>query len=176
MEWLCRNAEQYHLDPDRLFIAGDSAGAQIASQYAAIATNPAYAALFPFTVPQIRIRALGLNCGMYDAATLAAGKRESIAKDYLGTKISADDARVQVLENITHRYPPAHLTTACHDFLRNCAQPMADFLTAKGIKTRLDCYGSEENEAIGHVFHINILLPEAVECNDAQCAFFKDRL
>lgn len=176
MEWLCQNAAQYHLDPDRLFIVGDSAGAQLASQYAAIVTNPDYAALFPFTVPPIRIRALGLNCGMYDAAALAAGARESIAKDYLGTRLPADDPRLQVLQNITDRFPPAHITTACHDFLRDCAQPMEAFWAAKGIKTCLKCYGREEDQTIGHVFHINILLPEAVECNDAQCAFFNDCL
>lgn len=176
MEWICQNAAAYHLDPDRLFIVGDSAGAQLASQYAAIATNPAYASLFPFAVPRIKIRALGLNCGMYDASTLAAEKRESIAKDYLGTRLPAHDPRLQVLQNITDRFPPAHITTACHDFLRDCAQPMEAFLSAKGIKTQLNCYGSEEDETIGHVFHINIPLPEAVDCNDAQCEFFNSCL
>ena len=176
MEWVCRNADTYHLDPKQLFIVGDSAGAQITSQYAAIATNPSYAALFDFTVPDIAIRAVGLNCGMYDAAGLAAGERKSIAKDYLGTHIPADDPRLQVLENITQQYPPAHITTACHDFLRQCAKPMAEFLRAKGIQTVMKCYGKDSDTAIGHVFHVNIALPEAAKCNNDQCSFFKSIL
>lgn len=176
MDWICKNSETYHLDPQWIFIVGDSAGAQITSQYAAIATNRDYAALFPFTVPNIRIRALGLNCGMYDAATLSAGKRSGITKDYLGTQIANDDPRLRVLQNITDRFPPAHITTACHDFLRDCAQPMYDFLTAKGIHAQLTCYGTEADEAVGHVFHVDIRLPEATRCNDEQCAFFRSCL
>lgn len=26
MEWVCRNADTYHMDPDRIFVVGDSAG------------------------------------------------------------------------------------------------------------------------------------------------------
>lgn len=176
MEWICRNAATYHLDPQRLFIVGDSAGAQIASQYTTIAINPSYAAHFDFTVPNITIKAVGLNCGMYNASEMAAGERKSIAKDYLGTHIPADDPRLQVLENITEHFPPAHITTACHDFLRSHAKPMAQFLAAKGINTVLKCYGRDSDEAVGHVFHVNISLPEATQCNDGQCEFFKSML
>lgn len=176
MEWICRNAATYHLDPERIFLVGDSAGAQLASQYAAIVTNSDYAALFDFIVPDITIRAVGLNCGMYNASELAAGERKSIAKDYLGKHISADDSRLQVLENITDQFPPAHITTACHDFLRDHAKPMAQFLAAKDIKTVMKCYGRDSDERIGHVFHVNISLPEAAQCNDDQCAFFREML
>ena len=176
IEWVCRNAETYHLDPNRLFIVGDSAGAQIASQYAAIATNPDYAAHFDFTVPDITIKAVGLNCGVYNASEMAAGERRSIAKDYLGKHIQADDPRLQVLENIKDQFPPAHITTACHDFLRDHAKPMARFLAAKGINTALKCYGRDSDKRIGHVFHVNISLPEAAQCNDDQCAFFRSLL
>lgn len=176
MEWVCRNAGTYHLDPKQLFIVGDSAGAQIASQYAAITTNPDYAAHFDFTVPDITIKAVGLNCGVYNASEMAAGERRSIAKDYLGKHIQADDPRLQVLENITDQFPPAHITTACHDFLRENAKPMAQFLAAKGINTALKCYGRDSDERIGHVFHVNISLPEAAQCNDDQCAFFRSLL
>ena len=66
LHWVVQNAVRYHLDPSRIFLVGDSAGAQLASQYAAIHTNPEYAALFRLKLPKVRIRALGLNCGMYD--------------------------------------------------------------------------------------------------------------
>lgn len=171
LEWVCRNAGVYHLDLQKLFLAGDSAGAQIASQYAAIATNPAYASAFDFKVPDIVIRGLGLNCGLYDAAALAAGKRDQIAKDYLGT-LPATDPRLQVLKNITPDFPAAHITTAYGDILRENAEPMACHLRSKGVKVVLQCYGNQKTMTPGHVFHVNIALPEATQCNDDQCDFF----
>jgi acetyl esterase/lipase len=38
------NAARFHVDLDRIVLAGDSAGAQITSQIAALVANPAYAA------------------------------------------------------------------------------------------------------------------------------------
>ena len=173
MEWICKNAARYHLDPSRIILLGDSAGAQLTSQYAAMVTNPPYGALFRMNIPRITIRAVGLNCGMYDMKANAAGKRKGIHLDYLGKALSPDDPRFAVLENITQDFPPAYITTACHDFLRPNAQPMCEFLRAKGIDADWKCYGQEDNKEVAHVFHVNILLPDAISCNDDSAAFFK---
>ena len=176
MGWICKNALRYHLDPQQIIVVGDSAGAQLASQYAAIVTNPEYAALFSITVPPITIRCLGLNCGMYDAAKIAVSPRKGVQLDYLGKKLPDDDPRFRVLESITSDYPPAFITTACKDFLRPCAKPMYDFLTKKGIDADWKCYGAEDDEQVGHVFHVNILLPDAVRCNEDSVKFFRKHL
>ena len=178
MLWLSRHAKQYHADNNSIFMVGDSAGAQLASQYAAMLTNPDYMALFGLKRPidRISIKAVGLNCGLYDMKTIAAGERKGLHLDYLGKKIANDDPRFAVLENITSDYPAAHITTACHDFLRGNAQPMCDFLTGKGVEAVCKCYGSEEDKTIGHVFHVNIILEEAIRCNDDQCAFFREHM
>lgn len=176
MEWICKNAERYHLDPSRIILIGDSAGAQLASQYAAIATNPEYAACFHMTVPSVTIRALGLNCGMYDMEARAANPRKGIQLDYLGKEVSPDDPRFRVLDAIGPGYPPAYITTSCHDFLRSCAEPMHQLLTQRDIRAEWKCYGTEEDKAVGHVFHVNIPHPEAVRCNDDAAAFFKSVL
>ena len=176
MEWICKNAERYHLDPQRIIVVGDSAGAQLASQYAAIATNPEYAAAFRMQVPEITIRALGLNCGMYDPKFFIGNGFSGVAKDYLGKHFDRNDPRLQILESIKGNYPPAHITTAHHDFLKEQAQPMYDFLTNKGIPCKINCYGSEDDKSVGHVFHVTITHPEAVRCNDDAAAFFKEAL
>ena len=173
MDWICKNAQRYHLDPSRIIVLGDSAGAQLTSQYAAMVTNPAYGKLFHMNIPNITIRAIGLNCGMYDQKARAQDKRKGIHLDYLGRGLSGDDPRFAVLENITAAYPPAFITTGSHDFLRPMAEPMYNFLRSKGLDAEWKCYGAEDNEKIGHVFHVNILLPEAIECNDDSAAFFR---
>ena len=172
LNWICKNARRYHLDPTRIILLGDSAGAQLTSQYAAMHTNPAYAALFQMQLAPVTIRAVGLFCGMYDMAEQSSGKRKGIILDYLGKDIPADDPRLKVLENIGSNYPPAFVATACQDFLRPCAEPMYDHLTGKGVAAQCRCYGTEEDKSIGHVFHVNILLPEARACNDDAALFF----
>ena len=44
------------------------------------------------------------------------------------------------------------------------------------FSSEMKCYGTEEAEHIGHVFHVNIALPEATQCNDDQTAFFRQYL
>ena len=172
LNWVCKNAKRYHLDPTRIILLGDSAGAQMTSQYAAMHTNRAFAALFQMEMAPVTIRCVGLFCGMYDMAQRGAGERKGLALDYLGKAISPEDPRLQVLAHITDRFPPAFIATACHDFLRDCAEPMYQFLTEKEIPAQCRCYGTEEQEEIGHVFHVNIPLPEARHCNDDAAMFF----
>ena len=178
MRWIGRHINQYHGDSRKIFMVGDSAGGQMVSQYAAILTNPAYMALFDLTPlpPAIGLQAVGLNCGLYDVKQVASSHREGLELDYLGKTIANEDPRLDVLGAITENYPPAHITTACHDFLRPAAQPMYDLLREKGVTCQLEIYGTEEDESTGHVFHVNILKPEAIRCNDDQCAFFRQYL
>ena len=173
MHWICKNASRYHLDPSRIILLGDSAGAQLTSQYAAMMTNREYGRRFQMDYPPITIRALGLNCGMYDLKARASEKRAGIQLDYLGKTLTADDPRFAVLEAITDCYPPAYITTGYYDFLRESAEPMYNLLRERGVDAGWKCYGSEDARHTGHVFHVNILLPEAIECNDDAAAFFR---
>ncbi len=173
VDWAIKHAPAYHLDPNRLFLVGDSAGANLACQFTAVATNPEYAALFGFPVPEVTIRGVGLNCGIYDNSALTGMERKGILKDFLGTQIPDDDPRLDILGHITGRFPPAFITTACHDFLRQAARPMQEFLTSKGVSAQWKCYGRKGSHLIGHVFHLDLNLPEATRCNDDQCSFFR---
>lgn len=177
MQWIVANARRYHLDPDRIFLVGDSAGAQLASQYAAMQANPEYAALFGLNMAKIHIRAVGLNCGLYDPTDYAKKEnRKGIYLDYLGKDISSEDPRLKVLDAIDERYPPAFLTTGTHDSLREKAEPMWQHLTQRGVEAQWRCYGTEEDETVIHVFHVNIIHPEAMRCNDDTVEFFKKYL
>ena len=176
LEWVCRNSRRYHLDPDRIILVGDSAGAQMASQYAAMHTNSAYAAHFGLKLPKVEIKALGLNCGMYDPLAFCGKKVTGLARDYLGAGFDLADPRLKVLDAITENYPPAFITTAHHDFLKANAEPMYDLLTAKGVPAQWKCYGSEADKTVAHVFHISILQPDAVKCNDDAAEFFQKHI
>ena len=174
LAWVGQNAEQYHLDPERIILVGDSAGAQLASQYGALWSNPGYAALFELEMASVKIRALGLNCGLYDPSAFRPGTSlEGLARDYLGKLAFSDDPRLRVMEAIGPDYPPAFVATSHHDFLRENAGPMYEYLCARGVPARVEYYGAPEEPEVGHVFHVNILHPEAVRCNNDQADFFR---
>ncbi|MGM9590091.1 MAG: hypothetical protein ACI3V0_07980 [Faecousia sp.] len=68
------------------------------------------------------------------------------------------------------------LSASHSDKKRDAAKPMYDFLCAKGLEAEYHCYGTEEASHVGHVFHVNIALPEAQQCNRDAVAFFKKHL
>ena len=172
MEWILKNARQYHLDPERIILLGDSAGAQLTSQYAAMQSNPEYGKHFGLNLAKVNIRAVGLNCGLYNLREMGTAPRRGMHKDYFG-KLPQDDPRFLCLEAITEKYPPAFITTATEDFLQELAQPMYELLCSRGVEAEWKCYGREGDKNACHVFHVNILLPEAVQCNDDAAEFFK---
>jgi acetyl esterase/lipase len=81
---------------------------------------------------------------------------------------------MKVGKYVTKAFPPAFVMTAQNDYLRFMAAPMYRLLKRKGVEAMLRVYGTKEDKEIGHVFHVNCKLPLAAQCNDAQCAFFRE--
>lgn len=178
MEWMVSHASKYHMDLNHIFMVGDSAGAQMLSQYATIYSNSEYARLFDFTIPkEIVICAIALNCGMYDFKAEIKGSMakmsKSLARDYFGTQPEKLGEIIDVLGHITKNYPPSYIMTSYHDFLRENAEPMYQFLTSKGIDTEWKCYGTQEQIYMAHVCHVNMNLEEAKQINRDECDFFR---
>lgn len=178
--FLEKEGAKYMADTSNVFVVGDSAGAQLASQYLTIMTNPEYAKLFQFKTPEITIRACGLNCGLYDARKCAERGLDELFIEYIGRKVTkmvyADEElldSLDVIKYMTKDFPPAFVMSAHHDFLLPDAEPMYQHLQKLGVDSELKIYGSKEQEEIAHVFHVNCKLDEAVKCNDAECNFFK---
>lgn len=172
-----KHAGEYCIDKEKLVLVGDSAGAQLASHYAAIFTNPDFAKLYGFTIPNVKIKAVGLNCGIYDPNTRLQNDLDDIFWAYIGqnTDIKSKDfqQKIDVLSNITPDFPPAFVMSSHRDFLLPQAQPMYDLLKSKGIEAVIKIYGAPNRRDIGHVFHVNMNLPEAKLCNDDECNFFR---
>ena len=169
MKFVCGRAGEYWGDLDNVFFVGDSAGAQLASQYLAAVTNPKYAQRLGLDVPVFTVRAAALNCGMYE---LDPVRDKMLIKCYLGSEEVMRSARMDVLANITGDYPPCFIMTSTGDFLRGNAEPMGDFLTRRGVENEVHVYGTEE-EPLGHVFHCDVRNPIAAVCNEEECEFFR---
>ncbi len=89
LKYIVANADAYHVDPQKIIMAGDSAGAQLTAQIATAITNPAYAdsispasanqggqGFVPAIAPQ-QLRGVILNCGIYDMAAMIASPEQS---------------------------------------------------------------------------------------------------
>lgn len=172
MAWLVANQADYPVDLEQLFIVGDSAGGQLAEQYATMQTNPAYGKLFPFPLAPIKIKGLGLNCGVY-----FIGTKTAINADfpfYFGEELTESISEQFPVESyLTAEFPPTSLTTATDDFLRDLAQPLAEQLVSLGVQATAKVYRDPAGGKLTHVFHINQKLAVSRECNQEQVAFFK---
>ena len=170
MQWALEHSEEYPIDRNNVFMVGDSAGAQLASQYAAIWSNPEYAAIMGITPPDFRLAAVGLNCGMYDLLShTASDKRLSpIVRDYFTNHPERFGEKLNVLRYIGSSFPPAYLISAPGDFLADKCQPMAELLASRGVPCEYRLYG---DSSTGHVFHVNVRSELAAEANSDELAF-----
>lgn len=174
------NAAAYHIDLDNVFMLGDSAGGQLCWQICAMLTNPAYAALFDFAVPQdFKVNACALNCGCYFipvSRLLPPQRMGAIFEAYLPADYLPAARQLRVQKYITNDFPPAFVMSAQNDYLKFMAAPAYRILKKKGVEAELHIYGTKEQKEIGHVFHVNCRLPLADVCNDEECAFFRRHL
>jgi len=178
MTFVAVNGKDYYVDKDRMIIVGDSAGGQLTSQYATILTNPDYASLLDIEVPDVKVKAVGLNCGLYDAKTAVKNGKDELLNIYLGIKQGireVDEALLNTMDvcgYMTGYFPPAFVMSSENDFLLEHAKPMYEHLLSLGVPAKLKIYGSKDRPDIAHVFHINCKLEEADICNTEECEFF----
>lgn len=177
LKWIEKNAEEYELDTENVFIVGDSAGAQLTSQYAAIHTNPEYAALFPFETKNCcKVRAVGLACGVYRVDYRIEHDDDYVFSDYIGGKTEPHDPILDMRSFITGDYPPAYIFSSYCDFLLEECEPMRELLASKGVQAKSHIYGSPEAKEIAHVFHCNLRLDEGERANRDQIEFLKTHI
>ena len=176
--WMFENQEGYQLDMGNVFMVGDSAGGHLAGLYAAICTNPEYAANYDFQVPYGFVpKALGLNCVAYsplgEMPVIGNSDDEELMEDFLPEKGSLRERKlVNVPDHVTEAYPPVYLMTCVGDFCKPQAPLLEKALKEKHVYYEYVIYGDEENP-LYHVFHVTIQEPMGQKCNDEECDFFR---
>lgn len=119
------NAERLLIDPDRIALGGDSAGAHIAAQLTAVATTPGYAATLGInaTITSAQVRGAVLACGPYDLGlarqSIASGSRfvQIVLWAYSGKRHFLEDpgaAGWSLTDNLSSSFPPTLATRSGH--------------------------------------------------------------
>ena len=173
-EWIRTMGYEHGIDAAQLFAVGDSAGAQLLAQYIAMAQNP------KMQIPELPMppeplvpQAIALNCGCYDMRpSLTAQPRGVEAEAYVPEVTGEILEAMDTMKYLTEAFPPVFLMTSAQDFLREQAQPMFRALQRAGVPVVFKEYRSEDRE-LGHVFHLQLRLPEAQQCTREEIAFFK---
>jgi acetyl esterase len=179
LTWLIEHAGEYGIDPDRIVLAGSSAGAQIAAQYAAAVTDEGYAAdigIEPAIDPGQLVATL-LHCGPYDpaAALRHRGWRGWYARTvgwaYLGTKdFTAPQVRqASVVTHVTAAFPPTLLTAGEKDSLSPQAHAFAARLTELGVPHSALWYPE-----VDHEFQLDMHTAEAQEVLTVTRSFLRE--
>lgn len=181
MAWMQLHAGEYPLDLNNVFLVGDSAGGQIGFQLLTMLTNPKYAALCGIAPPEgFRVNACCLNCGAYFIPPFnrffPPEKASILFKFYLPEDYLPVMPQLKTHKYITGQFPPAYIMTAGNDYLKIMAAPLHFLLKRRKVETVLKVFGTKKDKEQKHVFHLNCHLPQAKECNDLQCGFFRAHL
>ena len=176
MNWISANADTYGMDKSKLFLVGDSAGAQLSANYAGIYSNPEFAKAYGFSHPaDVKLIGVSLACGLYDLLATKAEGDEMIG-DYLGEDYDPKDPRFKLLDYVTADYPPAYVFSCVNDFLYAACEPYAKLINERGGHAESKIYGTKEETEVSHVFHLNMRLPIGETANQDQIAFFRKLL
>jgi acetyl esterase/lipase len=115
LDYLRANAARFDADAGKMFVGGDSAGAQISSELAAVQTNPQLAAHLGLTA-RVRLRGVLLFCGLYDMDSVGKTGFPALRTylwAYTGHRNWTDYPRIDELSTtgqVTGAYPPTYLT------------------------------------------------------------------
>ncbi|TJZ99932.1 alpha/beta hydrolase [Bacillus thuringiensis] len=145
-KYIQENAKKYNLNLDRVYFAGDSAGAQISGQFVMIQTSEEYAKLAKIDaiVTPSTIKGVLLFCGPYHMPALAKIEATKEIQNflrttgwaYLGEKYWESSPKVQVasiLNHVTKNYPTTFITDGNTGSFENQGKELASALRNKGV-------------------------------------------
>lgn len=186
LAYLQRNAAALRVDPTRRLIAGDSAGAQIASQYGLVATDPGYAERFAVrpAIAPASLRGLVLCCGPYDAGAVnlagpMAGFLRTVMWSYSGTRNFAEDPVFKLLStrhHVTAAYPPDFITSGNGDPLTPQSKALAQRPSELGVAAETLFFPDDHRPSLPHEYQFVLDLEEARDALERIAAFAAGRL
>ena len=182
VSYLLSHAEQYGIDPSRVFIGGDSAGAHLASQMGLYYTDESFREKTGGTpaLSAEQLRGVVLLCGYYDTETVRDTNFPLIAdsiwmltgvKRYEGTELSA---RLSTVSQISPDYPPAFVACGNSDPFLPQAEELIAALADNGVTYTASLPGSDE-EPLWHEYQRVLNTEPAQETLKELVSFLSER-
>ncbi len=183
------NANRFHVDVDKIFLAGDSAGSQLSSQMATLVTSPEYAQemqIKPNLDPS-QLKGVILNCGIYKMDALVQpnptlpkivgwGTDVSVWA-YVGSRSTSDPALRQMSAqyHATSTFPATYITGGNGDPLTNAqSKPFADKLQGLGVDVTRLFYPEDHQPSLPHEYQFNLDNADGEAALAATLKFLRD--
>lgn len=182
LEDLIEHADTLAGDPERVFIAGDSAGAQIASEVASVLSNSTQAerGSISSSVPPSAVRGVILFCGLYDMQTVAATNFPALRTfmwAYTGHRDWSKYPQIDQLSTARTAapgYPATFLSVGDADPFASQATEFASSLTKVGVDVST-LFWDDKKPGLGHEYQFDFREPEAHDAFNAVLEFLDER-
>lgn len=189
-KYIIANATKFHVDPNALFLAGDSAGSQLSAQMAALITNPEYASEMDIvpSLKTLQLKGVILNCGIYKMEGLTqpdstlpkiVGWGNDVAVwSYAGTR---DFSRPIIRQmspyyHVTKDFPPTFITGGNGDPLTDVqSKPFADELTRLGVPVSRLFYAKDHVPSLPHEYQFHLDLVDGQNALSTIVSFINTR-
>lgn len=169
--YLIANAVRLHINPNKFFLAGDSAGAQLASQMSALITNPGYAKEVGITpsLQPVQVAGTILFCGIYKMQGLTEadpnlpgiigwGNRQ-VVWAFSGTKDSSSPMLQQMSPyyHVTKNFPATFISGGNGDPLTaQQSIPLAQELENMGVSVTTLFYPASHQPSLPHEYQFDL--------------------
>ncbi|GAB3617298.1 hypothetical protein GCM10027416_18550 [Okibacterium endophyticum] len=173
MAYINDNAADLRVDTSQIVLAGDSAGSQLASQLAVLATNSDYEHLLGMTssLDADQLAGIVLNCGVYDMSAMAEltgivnwGFKISLWA-YTGTKDWAETyagSTMSTINFVNEDFPTTYISGGNGDGLTWLQSiPMANALKAQGVDVTELFWEEQHRPALPHEYQFHLDSPDA---------------
>ncbi|MBQ0138805.1 MAG: alpha/beta hydrolase [Kurthia sp.] len=171
--YMKKYAQKYNLNLDQLFIAGDSAGAQIAGQYINIQVDADYARKVDLqaAIPANTLRGALLFCGPYDLSALDSLSSNRLISffmqragwAYIGERDWQNSPSTQLAsltDTISKNYIPTFITDGNTGSFEEHGVKLAQILTSYDVPVTRVFYPTSE-ASLGHEYQFMMDLPQA---------------
>jgi acetyl esterase/lipase len=169
LRYLTGNASRFHIDGSRFFLAGDSAGSQIAAELANAISVVSYASQIDVmpSIERSQLRGVVLYCGAYDLSRIDprgtsvafSAFVRTVLWSYAGTKDFMDDPRLapaSVARFVTPAFPPMFISGGNHDPLTPQSREMAEAVVRQGVQVDSLFYPADYKPALPHEYQFNL--------------------
>ena len=177
LRYMASHSSQYPMDTQKIFLAGDSAGAQIASQMASVVSDPEAAASLKLK-PEIarnQVRGALLYCGLYNihnADRTGFPFIRTFLWSYTGAKTVPNKIADEMwtVDHITGNYPPVFLTDGNADWFASQSKELLKALRSRHIEVSALLFDGCSDK-LGHEFQFGLKTSEARQVLRSTIAF-----
>lgn len=183
LAYIKAHAAELNVDTSRIVLAGDSAGAQLASQMTTLTVNPEYANLMGIepALQKSELAATILHCGVYDLRAMADlsgivawGFKTSLWA-YTGTKdwsATYAGATMSTIDFVTDDFPPTFISGGNGDGLTWLQSvPYSNRLKDAGVQVTELFWPATHEPELPHEYQFHLNFDEAREARDRTFAF-----